>query len=139
MKKYCFYALQDDFCNLFDGENLNAFLELYFRKDESNYFNKQFELFVRKVDFKLIDSILKKSFCVRKDFVAEGSKYVLDNFITSNKEVLRLKDHCIEVETDYEISPFINVLSDNFPDLIGIDVNNYKIDRIGLVSSLQIR
>ena len=40
----------------------------------------------------------------------------------------------IMVETDYEISPFINAMADNFPDLVGIDINNYKIDRIGLVS-----
>ena len=44
----------------------------------------------------------------------------------------------IQIETDYEISPFINALSDNFPDLVGIDINNCKIERIGLVTSSKI-
>ena len=60
----------------------------------------------------------------------------MNNFITSNDEKLTLLHNAIVIETDYEISPFIRTLADNFPDLVGIDVNNYKIDRIGLVSSI---
>lgn len=139
MKKYSFYALQDDFSSLFNGDNLNAFLELYFRKEESTYYNKQFEFFVKELDVRLISDVLKGKFFVRKDFVVDGNNFILDNFITSNKEKLTLNHDFIEVETDYEVSPFINVLSDNFPDLVGIDINNYKIGRIGLVSSSKIR
>ena len=139
MKKYCFYLIQDDFYDLFKGDNLKAFLELYFRKEESSYYNKQFDFFVKELEVKKIDGVLIDKFISRKDFVVEGNKYMLDNFITLNKEVLKLNYNNIEVETDYEVSPFINTLSDNFPDLVGIDINNYKIERIGLVSSLKIR
>lgn len=138
MKKYCFYLIEDDFYSLFKGDNLKAFLELFFRKEDSSYYNKQFDFFVKELDTNKISNVLKDKFVCRKDFLIENNKYMLDNFITSNKEVLKLSYNCIEVETDYEVSPFINTLSDNFPDLVGIDVNNYKIERIGLVSSLKI-
>ena len=138
MKKYCFYLVQDDFYDLFKGDNLKAFLELFFRKEESTYYDKQFEIFVKDLDPIKIANVLKEKFACRKDFVVETNKYILDNYITSNKEILKLNHNCIEVETDYEVSPFINTLSDNFPDLVCIDVNNYKIERIGLVSSLKI-
>ncbi len=138
MKKYYFYMIEDDFFSLFRGDNLNAFLEMFFRKEESSYYVKQFDLFVKELDVIKIDDILKNKFESRKDFVIDINKYVLDNFITSNKEILRLNHNSIEIETDYEVSPFIGTLSDNFPDLVCIDVNNYKIERIGLVSSLKI-
>lgn len=139
VKKYCFYWIREDFLNLFNGDNLNAFLELYFRKEESNYYKNQFDIFVKNLDMNIISDILKDKFLIRKDFIIEGNKYILNNYITSNKEILVLKHNCIEVTTDYEVSPFINTLSDNFPDLIEIDENNCKIGRIGLVSSSKIR
>ena len=139
MKKFCFYLIEDDFFDLFKGDNLNAFLELFFRKEESAYYNKQFELFVKEIDVNKIRDVLKNKYESRKDFFTEKNKFFLDNFITSNKESLSLFHNCIVVETDYEISPFISTLSDNFPDLVGIDINKYKIDRIGLVSSGNIR
>lgn len=138
MKKYCFYLIQDDFYDLFKGDNLNAFLEMFFRKEESTYYKKQFDLFVKELDIEKIKFVLKEKFEVRKDFCCEGNVFSLDNYITSNKEVMRVSYNCIELETDYEVSPFINTLGDYFPDLIGIDINNYKIDRIGLVSSPKI-
>ena len=138
MKKYYFYLIQDDFYGLFKGDNLNAFLEMFFRKEESSYYDKQFEFFVKELDVNKIKDVLIEKFNIRKDFVIENNKYMLDNFITSNKEILKLYHNYVVVETDYEVSPFINVLGDNFPDLVGIDVNNYKIERIGLVTSLKI-
>jgi len=138
MKKYCFYIIQDDFYSLFKGDNLKAFLELYFRREESSYYERQFEFFVKELNLLKIKDVLMEKYSCRKDFVIEKNKFILDNFITSNKEVLKLQHNYIELETDYEISPFLNTLSDNFPDLVGIDINNYKIERIGLVSSLKI-
>lgn len=138
MRKYCFYMIQDDFYGLFKGDNLKAFLELFYRKEESCYYEKQFQFFVKELDVRKINDILYEKFNCRKDFVRENNKYILDNFITSNKETLKLYHNYIIVETDYEVSPFINVLSDNFPDLVAIDVNNYKIEGIGLVSSKNI-
>lgn len=135
MKKYCFYLIEDDFYNLFKGDNLKAFLELFYRKEESSYYTKQFDMFVKELDMKKICDILNQKFSVRKDFRVDDNKFCLNNFITSNEETLRLFHNCIIIETDYEVSPFINTLADNFPDLIGIDINNYKIDRVGLVSS----
>ena len=130
--------IQDDFYSLFKGDNLNAFLELYFRKEESSYYSKQFDFFVKELDTNKISNVLKEKFICRKDFIVEGDRYILNNFITSNNEILRLNYNSIEIETDYEVSPFVNTLSDNFPDLVGIDVNNYKIESIGLVSSNKI-
>ena len=130
--------IQDDFYGLFKGDNLKAFLELFFRKEESCYYEKQFQFFVKELDVRKINDILYEKFNCRKDFVRENNKYILDNFITSNKETLKLYHNYITVETDYEVSPFINALSDNFPDLVAIDVNNYKIEGIGLVSSKNI-
>jgi len=138
MKKYCFYIIQDDFYSLFKGDNLKAFLELYFRREESSYYERQFEFFVKELNLLKIKDVLMEKYSCRKDFVIEKNKFILDNFITSNKEVLKLQHNYIELETDYEISPFLNTLSDNFPDLVGIDINNYKIERIGLVSSYKI-
>jgi len=138
MKKYCFYMIEDDFYSLFRGDNLKAFLELFFRKEDSSYYEKQFNLFVKELDNKKISDVIEEKFECRKDFIVEDNKYVLDNFITSNKETMKLYHNCVMIETDYEVSPFISTLSDNFPDLVGIDVNNYKIERIGLVSSLKI-
>lgn len=138
MKKYCFYLIEDDFYDLFKGDNLKAFLELFFRKEESAFYNKQFDLFVKELDVIKISEVLKEKFITRKDFYNEKNIFSLDNYITSNKETLVITYNCIIIETDYEISPFISTLSDNFPDLIGIDVNNYKIDRVGLVSSVKI-
>jgi hypothetical protein len=131
--------MEEDFFDLFNGDNLKAFLELFFRKEESSYYNKQFDLFVKELDGGAIGEILKKKYNDRKDFFFESNKFYLDNYITSNKEVLVITHNSITVETDYEVSPFINTLSDNFPDLVGIDVNNYKIEMIGLVSSNYIR
>lgn len=136
MKKYCFYLIEDDFYDLFKGDNLGAFLELFYRKEESTYYTKQFGLFVKEIDMKKVCNILVDKYSSRKDFCFENNKFSLVNFITSNEESLRLFHNCIVVETDYEVSPFINTLADNFPDLICIDVNNYKIERIGLVSSI---
>jgi len=138
MKKYCFYIIQDDFYSLFKGDNLKAFLELYFRREESSYYERQFEFFVKELNLLKIKDVLMEKYSCRKDFVIEKNKFILDNFITSNKEVLKLQHNYIELETDYEISPFLNTLSDNFPDLVGIDINNYKIERIGLVSSYKL-
>lgn len=134
MKKYCFYLIEDDFYDLFKGDNLNAFLEMFFRKEESQYYSKQFDLFVKELDVVKIGDILRERFDSRKDFFADKNVFSLDNFFTLNKEKLMIFHNFIIVETDYEISPFINAMADNFPDLVGIDINNYKIDRIGLVS-----
>lgn len=139
MKKYYFYLIEDDFYDLFKGDNQNAFLELFFRKDESTYYNKQFDLFVKEIDVNKVSGVLKEKYECRKDFCVEKNKFSLDNFITSNKETLTIFYNYIVVETDYEVSPFIGTLADNFPDLVVIDVNNYKIDGIGLVSSFKIR
>lgn len=139
MKKYYFYLIEDDFYDLFKGDNLKAFLELFFRKEESTYYVKQFELFVKEIDVIEIGDTLREKFCSRKDFYVDKNTFYLNNFITSNDEKLTLFHNEIVIETDYEVSPFINTLADNFPDFVGIDVNNYKIDRIGLVSSTKIR
>lgn len=139
MKKYYFYLIEDDFYDLFKGDNLKAFLELFFRKEESTYYVKQFELFVKEIDVIEIGDILREKFDSRKDFYVDKNTFYLNNFITSNDEKLTLFHNEIVIETDYEVSPFINTLADNFPDFVGIDVNNYKIDRIGLVSSTKIR
>ena len=136
MKKYYFYLIEDDFYDLFKGDNLKAFLELFYRKEESTYYTKQFDLFVKEIDVNKVVDILNEKYSVRKDFYSENNTFSLTNFITSNEEILRIYHNCIVVETDYEVSPFINTLADNFPDLIGIDINNYKIDMIGLVSSI---
>lgn len=136
MKKYYFYLIEDDFYNLFKGDNLKAFLELFFRKEESSFYVKQFDLFVKELDVLKIGDVLKNKFESRRDFFVDRNVFSLNNFITSNDEKLTLLHNAIVIETDYEISPFIRTLADNFPDLVGIDVNNYKIDRIGLVSSI---
>lgn len=135
MKKYYFYLIEEDFYSLFKGDNLKAFLELFFRKEDSTYYEKQFNLFVKELDCNKISELLKEKYEDRKDFYYIDNKFTLDNFITSNKETLHLYNNYITVETDYEVSPFINTLGDNFPDLVVIDVNNYKIEIIGLVSS----
>ena len=139
MKKYYFYLIEDDFYDLFKGDNLKAFLELFFRKEESTYYVKQFELFVKEIDVIEIGDTLREKFYSRKDFCVDKNTFYLNNFITSNDEKLTLFHNEIVIETDYEVSPFINTLADSFPDFVGIDVNNYKIDRIGLVSSTKIR
>lgn len=136
MKKYYFYLIEDDFYDLFKGDNLKAFLELFYRKEESTYYTKQFDLFVKEIDAKKVRDIINNKYSDRNDFYFENNKYSLTNFITSNEETLKLFHNCLVVETDYEVSPFISTLADNFPDLIGIDINNYKIERIGLVSSI---
>lgn len=139
MKKYCFYIINDSFYDLFKGDNLKAFLEMFYRKEESSYYEKQFNLFVDEIDVCKINDILKNKYECRKDFYSDKNIFSLNNFITGNKEVLTLTYNCITVETDYEVSPFINTLADNFPQLVGIDINNYKIEVIGLVSSNNIR
>jgi len=139
MKKFYFYLIEDDFYDLFKGDNLKAFLEMFFRKEDSAYYTKQFDLFVKEIEVNKVSDVLQEKFECRKDFYVEKNKFYLDNFITSNKEVLTIFHNCIVVETDYEVSPFINTLADNFPDLVGIDVNNYKIERVGLVSLVKIR
>ena len=135
MKKYYFYLIEDDFYSLFKGDNLKAFLELFFRKEDSTYYEKQFDLFVKELDCNKISELLKEKYKERKDFEYTDNKFTLNNFITSNKEILCLYHNYLSIETDYEISPFINTLGDNFTDLVVIDVNNYKIEIIGLVSS----
>ncbi len=139
MRKYCFYMINNDFYDLFKGDNLKAFLEMFYRKEESCYYEKQFNLFVDELDVCKINDVLKNKYECRKDFYSDKNIFSLNNFITGNKEVLTLTYNCIAVETDYEVSPFINTLADNFPQLVGIDVNNYKIEIIGLVSSSNIR
>ena len=50
MKQYYFYLIEDEFYNLFKGDNLKAFLELFFRKEESSFYVIQFDLFVKELD-----------------------------------------------------------------------------------------
>ena len=138
MRKYCFYVINNDFYALFKGDNLKAFLEMFYRKEESSYYEKQFNLFVEEIDVSKINDILKDKYRCRQDFYTDKNIFSLNNFITGNKEVLTLTYNCITVETDYEVSPFINTLADNFPQLVGINVNNCKIEVIGLVSSNNI-
>jgi len=138
MKRYYFYLIEDDFYSLFRGDNLKAFLELFYRKEDSSYYEKQFSLFVKEIDNSIVNKIIRDKYECRKDFIIEDNKYMLDNFITSSKEIMKLYNNYIYVETDYEVSPFITTLADNFPDLVAIDVNNYKIERIGLVSLSKI-
>lgn len=131
--------IEEDFYDLFKGDNLKAFLEMFFRKEENSYYTRQFELFVKELDLNNIREMISDKFSCRKDFCIDNDKIMLDNYITSNKEIMVLSHNCIVVDTDYEVSPFINALADNFPDLIAIDINNYKIERVGLVSSSKFR
>lgn len=134
MKRYYFYLIEDDFYGLFRGDNIKAFLELFYRKEDNTYYEKQFSLFVKDIDNGKVDEVVKNKYEYRKDFRVENNKYILNNFITSNEEIMKVCHNYIYVETDYEVSPFVNTLADNFPDLVCIDVNNYKIERVGLVS-----
>lgn len=134
MKRYYFYLIEEDFYDLFKGDNLKAFLELFYRKEDSSYYEKQFSLFVKEIDYSELDKIVRNKYECRKDFRIENNKYILNNFITSSEEIMKIYHNYIYVETDYEVSPFVSTLGDNFPDLVCIDVNNYKIERVGLVS-----
>jgi hypothetical protein len=134
MKRYYFYLIEEDFYDLFKGDNLKAFLELFYRKEDSSYYEKQFSLFVKEIDNSELDKIVRNKYECRKDFRIENNKYILNNFITSSEEIMKIYHNYIYVETDYEVSPFVSTLGDNFPDLVCIDVNNYKIERVGLVS-----
>lgn len=138
MKRYYFYLIEEDFYSLFKGDNLNAFLELFYRKEDSTYYEKQFSLFVKELDIVKIDSVIREKYECRKDFVFENNKYMLVNAITHNVESLQVNHNFMILETDYEYSPFLLMLSDYFPDLVYIDVNNYKIGSVGLVSSSKI-
>ena len=139
LKKYYFYLIEEDFYSLFSGDNMSSFLEMFFRKESSTYYQKQFDLFVKDIDVAGIRRGVIDKFLDRNDFAILDNGFSLNNYITSNKETMTFCHNCIVVETDHEVSPFIGLLSDIVPDFVGIDVNNYKIDRIGLVSSLKFR
>ncbi|HHU60286.1 TPA: sporulation inhibitor of replication protein SirA [bacterium] len=133
MKEYFLCQVNNNFANLFDDDNLKSLYELYLRSKEDIYYQKQFKTFLRNVDKESIKEIIDQKFKVRDDYKQEGDFYYLKNFITQNYEILDLKKNYMVIRTDYEVSPFLNTLSKNFPDLILIDINKYKIARLGLV------
>ena len=59
MKEYVFLRINERFKNLFLEDNLNSFLELYFRRNENVFYKQQFNLFLEKNKLKEITYYLK--------------------------------------------------------------------------------
>ena len=134
MKEYVFLRINNDFKDLFNSDNLNAFLELYYRRDESVFYKEQFKLFLTRNKNKEIINYLKGKLNNRNELVIENNVLKLSNDFNNTKEGLELNDNYLKVNGNFDKSIFGKYLCEYDSDFLMIDLNKSKIERLVLVN-----
>jgi hypothetical protein len=134
MKEYIFLRINENFRNLFFDDNLNAFLELYYRRDESVFYKEQFSFFLVKNKQKEIINYLKGKLNNRNELVIENSRILLTNNFNDSKEILELRDNYLLLKSDFNKSVFSKYLSEYDSDFLVIDINKRMIEKLAMVN-----
>lgn len=134
MKEYVFLRINDKFRNFFLNENMSAFLELYFRREESVFYKEQFRLFLEKNKQKEMICYFKSKLSQRKGFYIENNKVNLVNEFNDNKESLELRDNYLILNGNFDKSVLSKYLCEYDSDFLVIDVDKNKIDRLILAN-----
>ena len=127
MSKYVFLRINDKFRDFFKG-NKEAFLELYYRRNESVFYKEQFRLFLEKNNKKEIKEFLIKSLGIRDDVSLLNDKIIIENKYDNNKDVLEAYDNYLLIDSNSKNSPFKRHLLEYDSNFIVIDINNAKIE-----------
>lgn len=134
MKEYVFLRINERFKNIFCNENLNSFLELYYRREESVFYKEQFRIFLEKNKQKEIINYLKSKLKNREGIKIENNKIFILNQYNDTNESLELCDNYLKINGEFENSIFGKFLSEYDSTFLMIDVNNNKIERLSLVN-----
>ena len=105
MSKYVFLRINDKFRDFFKG-NKEAFLELYYRRDESVFYKEQFKMFLEKNNKKEIKDYLIKSLGIREDISLLNDKIILENKYDNNEDILETYDNYLLMNSVSKNSPF---------------------------------
>ncbi|MBR3890825.1 MAG: sporulation inhibitor of replication protein SirA [Bacilli bacterium] len=127
MSKYVFLRINDKFRDFFKG-NKEAFLELYYRRDESVFYKEQFKMFLEKNNKKEIKDYLIKSLGIREDISLLNDKIILENKYDNNEDILETYDNYLLMNSVSKNSPFKRHLLEYDSNFIIIDLNNAKIE-----------
>ena len=127
MSKYVFLRINDKFRDFFKG-NKEAFLELYYRRDESVFYKEQFKMFLEKNNNKEIKDYLIKSLGIREDISLLNDKIILENKYDNNEDILETYDNYLLMNSVSKNSPFKRHLLEYDSNFIIIDLNNAKIE-----------
>ena len=122
MSKYVFLRINDKFRDFFKG-NKEAFLELYYRRDESVFYKEQFKMFLEKNNKKEIKDYLIKSLGIREDI-----SLLNENKYDNNEDILETYDNYLLMNSVSKNSPFKRHLLEYDSNFIIIDLNNAKIE-----------
>jgi len=133
MNKYVFLRINDKFKMFFKG-NYDAFLELYYRREESVFYKEQFKFFLVKNNVKEIMSYLIKTIGIRDELKVCKNKITLANRYLENKESVEIHDNYLLLTSSLEESVIRRYLLDYSSEFIIIDLNNSKIGRFALVN-----
>ena len=125
MSKYVFLRINDKFRDFFKG-NKEAFLELYYRRDESVFYKEQFKKFLEKNNKKEIKDYLIKSLGIREDISLLNDKIILENKYDNNEDILETYDNYLLMNSVSKNSPFKRHLLEYDSNFIIIDLNNAK-------------
>ena len=134
MKEYVFLRINEQFKDLFLNNNLQSFLELYNRREESVFYKEQFRLFLEKNKQKEIIKYIKEKLNNREDMLIESNKISISNKFNDDKESLEFRDKYLIVNGHFKKSVFSKYLSEYDSDFLVIDINNNKIERLSLVN-----
>ena len=124
MNKYVFLRINEKFKAFFKG-NLDAFIELYNRREESVFYKEQFKLFLTNNNKKEMVNFILKSIGIR-----EGVSFISNKIILENK----YKNNNLLLYSNSEISTFKKYLLEYDSDFVIIDINNSKIETLPLVN-----
>ena len=133
MNKYVFLRINDKFKMFFKG-NYEAFLELYYRREESVFYKEQFRLFLIKNNRKEIMDYLVKTIGIRDELKVGSNKITLANRYLENKEYIEIYDNYLLLTSDLDESVIKRYLLEYSSEFIIIDLNNSKIGRFALVN-----
>ena len=133
MNKYVFLRINDKFKMFFKG-NYEAFLELYYRREESVFYKEQFRLFLIKNNRKEIMDYLVKTIGIRDELKVGSNKITLANRYLENKEYIEIYDNYLLLTSDLDESVITRYLLEYSSEFIIIDLNNSKIGRFALVN-----
>ena len=133
MNKYVFLRINEKFKAFFKG-NLDAFIELYNRREESVFYKEQFKLFLTNNNKKEMVNFILKSIGIREGVSFISNKIILENKYKNNKEILETYDNYLLLYSNSEISTFKKYLLEYDSDFVIIDINNSKIETLPLVN-----
>lgn len=119
---------------MFFKGNLDAFVELYNRRDESVFYKEQFKLFLRGNNKREMSNFLMKSIGIREDISFVSNKIIIENKYRENKEILETYDNYLLLSSNTSNSIFKKYLLEYDNDFVIIDINNSKIETLPLVN-----